>query len=202
VRFRRSALALVAVLAACHDNKPADTGLPDASSLIPVAPAPQPSPTPVPTPTPEDPLPGTPGTGGGGGDPGSCGAPVPPALSRINVKIYNSSHDRVTLDSTPLVGPDRAYCRAIGYTDDRSFCPVRPDGHPQRLACEAARVGRAADTGRVGPTWSADGRPCTGATSSASCVNHGSNQFFVFAYGAGTFRACAASGVCGSIALK
>jgi hypothetical protein len=200
VRLRLSALALFALLGACQGHESTSTGLPDASSLIPVAPAPQPSPTPAPTPTPEDPLPGTPGTGGG--DPGSCGAPVPPAVSRINVKIYNSSHDRVTLDSTPLVGPDIAYCKAIGYTDGRSFCPVRPDGHPQRLACEAARVGRASDTGRVGPTWTADGRPCTGPSSSASCMNHGSNQFFVFTYGAGTFRACAQSGVCGSIALK
>ena len=127
---------------------------------------------------------------------------MPPAVSRINVKIYNRGNDRALLDSTPQVGPDREYCRAIGYTDDRSFCPVRPDGHPERLACEAARVGRASDTGRVGPTWSANGQPCTGARSTASCVNRGSNHFFVFAYGAGTFRACAENGVSGSITLQ
>ncbi len=147
-------------------------------------------------------MPGIPGGGGGDGDPGTCGAPVPPPVSRIALKIYNSSGDRVTLDSTPQVGPDAAYCRAIGYTDGRSFCPVRPEGHPERLACEAARVGRAADTGRVGPTWTANGQPCTGPKPGASCANHGSNQFFVFAYGSGTFRACAASGACGSLTLE
>jgi hypothetical protein len=126
---------------------------------------------------------------------------VPPQVSRISVRVYNASNDRVTLDSTPQVGPDRAYCEAIGYTDGRSYCPVRPDGHPERLACEAARIGRASDTGRVGPTWTADGRPC-GGVSGTCCVNHGSNQFFVFAYGAGTFRACAQSGVCGSLSLE
>jgi hypothetical protein len=202
VYCRRFSLALVVLLGACQHEESTSTGLPDAASLIPAVPATQPSPTPAPTPTPESPLPGTPGTGGGDGDPGSCGTPVPPAVSRINLKIYNSSRDRVTLDATPQVGPNIAYCKAIGYTDGRSFCPVRPDGHRERLACEAARVGRASDTGRIGPTWSADGRPCTGPGSSASCMNHGSNQFFVFAYGAGTFRACAQTGVCGSIALK
>ncbi len=198
------ALALAMVLVACHQgSETTRTELPDAASLIPVAPAPQPTATPTPEPPSDDPLPAIPGTGGGGdGDPGSCGPPVPPAVSRINVKIYNASNDRLILDSTPLVGPDRAYCREIGYTDDRSFCPVRPDGHPERLACEAARVGRAADTGRVGPTWSANGQPCTGVKPGASCVNHGSNQFFVFAYGSGTFTACAQSGVCGSLTVN
>jgi hypothetical protein len=193
-------LLAFATAIACHDGQTSRPASPDAVSLIPVAPAPQPSATPTPAPPSEDPLPGIPG--GGDGDPGTCGAPVPPPVSRIALKIYNSSGDRVTLDSTPQVGPDAVYCRAIGYTDGRSFCPVRPEGHPERLACEAARVGRAADTGRVGPTWTANGQPCTGPKPGASCANHGSNQFFVFAYGSGTFRACAASGACGSLTLE
>jgi hypothetical protein len=201
VRRWSPAFVLVALVAACHDGRTTQTELPDAASLIPIAPAPQPSATPTPTPPSEDPLPATPGGGGGDDNSGTCGPPTPPAVSRINVKIYNASRDRVILDSTPQVGPDWVYCRAIGYTDGRSFCPVRPDGHPERLACEAARIGRATDTGRVGPTWTANGQPCTGVKPGASCVNHGSNQFFVFAYGAGTFRACAQSGVCGSLTL-
>ncbi len=201
MRHWLSAFALAALVAACHDGQTTSTEPPDAASLIPIAPAPQPSATPTPELPSEDPLPATPG-GGGGDTSGTCGQPAPPAVSRINVKVYNQSGDRAILDSTPLVGPNRDYCKAIGYTDGRSFCPVRPDGHPERLACEAARVGRASDTGRIGPTWTADGRPCTGANSGVSCVNHGSNQFFVFAYGAGTFRACTASGVCGSLTLK
>jgi hypothetical protein len=201
VRTWLPALALATAVAACHDGQTTRTELPDAASLIPVAPAPQPSTTTTPEPPSDAPLPAIPGAGGDG-DSGTCGAPAPPAVSRIEVKIHNSSHDRALLDSTPQVGPDMAYCRAIGFTDNRSYCPVRPEGHPERVACEAARVGRAADTGRVGPTWTANGQPCTGARSSASCVNHDSNQFLVFAYGSGTFRACAQSGVCGSITLQ
>jgi hypothetical protein len=118
----------------------------------------------------------------------------------MNVHVHSSNADRTLLDVTPLVGPDVAYCQQIGYTDGRSFCPVRPDGHPERLACEAARVGVAADTGRVGPTWSVEGRHCDGS-GLPLCVNHDSNQFLAFAFGSGTFRACAQNGLCGEIAL-
>ncbi len=194
------ALACAAALVACHDGQSSPPELPDATSLIPTAPAPQPSATPTPQPPSEDPLPGIPG-GGGDGNAGTCGPPVPPPVTRISVKVYSTGGGHVTLDSTPLVGPDLAYCREIGYTDGRSFCPVRPDGHPERLACEAARIGRASDTGRIGPTWTANGAACTGPREGASCANHGSNQFFVYAYGSGSFRACAESGVCGTIEL-
>jgi hypothetical protein len=118
----------------------------------------------------------------------------------MNVHVHSSNSDRVMLDSTPLVGPDVLYCQQIGYTDGRSFCPVRPDGHPERLACEAARVGLAADTGRVGPTWSVNGRRCDG-TGMPLCVNHPSNQFLVQTFGSGTFRACAQNGLCGEVTL-
>jgi hypothetical protein len=120
----------------------------------------------------------------------------------VNVKVHGRQGDDLVLDSTPLVGPDSAYCARIGYTDGRSFCPVRPEGHPERLACEAALVGRAADTGRIGPTWSVDGRPCEGPVGGAYCVNHSSNQFLVFAHGSATFRACTAGGVCGALAVQ
>ena len=177
---------------------------PDAASLIPTAPAPQPTPTPTPGSTPaEEPAPAWPGGTGdaGGGASAGCGEPVPPPVSRINVKLHGRQDDRVILDSTPLVGPDVVYCRKIGYDDGRAYCPVRPEGHPERQACEAARVGRASDTGRPGPTWSANGKRCTGPDGGASCLNHPDNQYLVFAYGPGTFRACAASGVCGEISL-
>jgi hypothetical protein len=126
---------------------------------------------------------------------------VPPPVSRINVKIHGQNSGATLLDSTPLVGPDVEYCRRIGFTDGRSFCPVRVEGNPERLACETARVGYASDTGRAGPTWSANGRRCDGPSGGTSCMNHPDNQFLAYAYGAGTFRACAASGVCGEIAL-
>ena len=205
------ALALAVALSACGGGEePAPTHaapLPDAGTLIPVAPAPQPTPTPTPGAAPEDPspwpaIPGGGGSGGGGGaTSGSCGEPEPPAVSRFRVSVHSMNGDRMTLDSTPLVGPDIEYCRRIGYTDGRSFCPVRPEGHPEREACEAARVGPASDTGRVGPTWSVDGRRCDGEGASGSCQNHSSNQFLAYAWGKGTFRACAASGACGDLTI-
>jgi hypothetical protein len=174
--------------------------LPNAASLIPTAPAPQPTPTPTPGTGQEDgPVPATPGAGGGAS--ASCGEPVPPAVSRFNVKVHAQQSDRVVLDATPLVGPDAQYCRRIGYTDGRSYCPVRPEGHPERQACETARVGRASDTGRPGPTWSANGKRCDGFDGGPSCLNHPDNQYLAFGYGAGLFRACAATGVCGEISL-
>jgi hypothetical protein len=206
-RLRRAALAsiLACIAAACvNDTKtsPPPERPPDASSLIPTAPAPQPTPTPTPGAVPdEEPVPTIPGGDDDGDTSAGCGEPTPPAVSRINVKLHAQQPDRVILDATPLVGPDVEYCRKVGFTDGRSICAVRPEGDPERQACEAARVGRAEDTGRYGPTWSADGKRCEGPDGGTACLNHPGNQYLVFAYGAGTFRACAASGVCGEIAL-
>jgi hypothetical protein len=207
--IKRAALApLVAaclVAGSCGDGgKPPSQPerLPDAASLIPSAPATRPTPTPTPGATPADePDPAIPGGGGGSDVSGECGEPSPPAVSRIRVKVHAQIADRTILDATPLVGPDEAYCRLVGFTDGRSFCAVRPEGYPDRQACEAALVGRADDTGRYGPTWSANGRPCDGSDGPVSCVNHSDNQYLAVAYGAGTFRACAATGVCGQIVL-
>ena len=195
--------ACIAATACVNDTKTSapPERLPEAASLIPTAPAPQPTPTPTPGATPdEEPIPGVPG-GGDDDTSAGCGEPAPPAVSRINVKLHGQQADRAILDATPLVGPDAEYCRKVGFTDGRSFCAVRPEGDPERQACEAARVGRAEDTGRYGPTWSANGKPCEGPDGGTACLNHPDNQYLAFAYGAGTFRACAASGVCGEIAL-
>ncbi len=200
--------AALLVSASCGDEGSAPVAgpepLPNAATLIPSAPAPQPTPTPTPGTVPEeDPLPASPGrpADAGEGTSSACGAPAPPAVSQMNVKVHGRPGDRVLLDATPLVGPDPAYCRQIGFTDGRLHCPVRVEGHPERVACEAARVGRASDTGRVGPTWSANGNRCNGPDGGTACLNHPDNQFLVFAYGTGRFRACAASGVCGEISL-
>jgi hypothetical protein len=202
-----SLLAASVVAGSCGDRETAPVGpepLPNAAGLIPSAPAPQPTPTPTPGAEPEEePLPAFPGGPGdaGGVTSAGCGEPAPPAVARFNVSVHARQAGRAVLNSTPLVGPDAAYCRQIGFTDGRLFCAVRPEGHPERLACETARVGRAADTGRAGPTWSANGKRCDGPDGGASCLNHPENQFLAFAYGAGRFRACAASGVCGEITL-
>jgi hypothetical protein len=95
------------------------------------------------------------------------------------------------------VGPDPDYCRAIGFTDGRGFCPVRPEGHPERAACEAYVTGIAKDTGRPGPTWTLEGHFCTGPAS--GCANSPENQYQLFVYKGGTYQACATNGVCGEV---
>jgi hypothetical protein len=126
-----------------------------------------------------------------------CGKPYPPPIGRFNVKIHFKNSEYWTLDSTPLVGHDVAYCRSIGFTDNRSLCPVRPEGHPERLACEEWAVGYAADTGRVGPTWTKDdqhGALCTGAE--MGCTNAPS-QYQLYVYKSGEYWACAENRACG-----
>ena len=152
------------------------------------SPSPGSGPSPSPSPTPDS------GTGEGALD---CGSPLPPPLSKFKVKVHLRGSKAWTLDSTPLVGPDPDYCRAIGFTDGRSFCPVRPEGNPERAACEAYVTGIATDTGRPGPTWTFDGHFCTGPAS--GCANSPDNQYQLLVYQGGTFQACATSGVCGEV---
>ncbi len=129
-----------------------------------------------------------------------CGPPYPPPISRVNVKLHFPGGDYDLLDSTPIVGPDAAYCAAVGFTDGRSFCAVRPDGSPERVACEGWRMGPAKDTGRPGPTWTRDGNYCTGPAS--GCENHPDNQYDVRAYASGRYEACGQNGVCGELIVR
>ena len=141
---------------------------------------------------PVDPDPNGPPAGSG------CGKPYPPPVSRFNVKKHLKIEGGWTVDSTPLVGPNVAYCAEIGFTDGRSLCPVRPEGAVDREACEAWRVGEAADTGRIGPTWKWENEQlCSGPES--GCQNHPDNQFQVYAYKSGEYYACATSGACGKV---
>ncbi len=151
------------------------------SPTPPPAPTPTPSPTPQPTPPPSN---------------GGCGNPLPPPVERMNTKIHIRGPNRYTLDTTPLVH-DREYCAKIGFTDGRIDCPVRTEGSPDRLACEVYAIGKAADTGRPGPTWTRNGKFCTGAAT--DCANHDDNQFLLFAMGGGYYEACTASRVCGGV---
>ena len=158
------------------------------------APAPKPTPTP-PTPE-EEPEPSpTPSPADGSG----CGNPLPPPLSALNVKVHIRGAEAWILDSTPLVGPDAAYCAKIGFTDGRAMCAVRPEGHPEREACELYVTGRAADTGRPGPTWYFGGRFCTGRSS--GCENSAENQYQLRAFESGVFKACGRTGVCGEVGV-
>ena len=130
-----------------------------------------------------------------------CGRPYPPVVSRFNCKVHLKGIEYYTLDSTPLVGPDVAYCAAIGYTDGRSMCPLRPEGWPDRAACENWRVGTAADTGRTGPTWRrSDGSFCAGPES--GCANHPDNQYQLFVYLAGSYTVRAENGASCKVDVK
>ena len=161
-----------------------------------VTPTPIPAPTPLPTPTPD---PNVPPVGSG------CGEPYPPPISRFQVYVHQKDRDFWQVDSTPLVGPDREYCRSIGFTDNRSYCPVRTEGSPDREACELWRVGKATDTGKPGPTWTfigKDGRESYCSTTDAPDApcwhyNGGEHYFQIKAITGGLYRACTASGTCG-----
>ena len=177
-------------------------GTPTAST----APSPNPNPTPTPvlsgptpkpTPTPEPgATPDPTATPSAPQDKGGCGDPLPPALAQLNVKVHQHGDNFWLLDSTPLVGPDAAYCAKIGFTDGRSLCPVRVEGHPEREACELYVTGRARDTGRPGPTWFADGALCTGRP---GCENHPDNQYQVLAFKNGLYKACGTNDACGDV---
>jgi hypothetical protein len=126
-----------------------------------------------------------------------CGRPYPPPVAYFDAKIHMRNPRYYTLDSTAKVGPDFNYCLSIGYTDGRSYCAVRPEGSPERAACELWRVGRAEDTGHPGPTWTLDGHRCTGPAS--GCENQPGNQYQLLAYSGGVYRMCGKNGACGKV---
>ena len=129
-----------------------------------------------------------------------CGKPFPPPISRMNCKKHLFGSDVHTLDSTPIVGYDAAYCAAAGFTDGRQLCAVRPEQSPERVACEAWRVGNALDTGRAGPTWTVNGQYCTGPAS--GCQNHPTNQYGLLVYKPGSYKVCAQTGTCCTVEVE
>ena len=161
-------LALLSTtLAACGSDTPT------------VSPTPRPSPTPTPTPTP---------AGTALPDGMTCN-PTPPPLVRMNIGIFSAEGGRVILDSKPIVSNVDEYCHRVGLGSGK-FCDTRPEGHAERVACDYLATGIAKDTGRWGPTWIGEGKPC-GAEFS-NCANHPSNQFKVIAKDKGEFQACVA----------
>jgi hypothetical protein len=122
-----------------------------------------------------------------------CGSPSPPPLVGMKVKVQTAvSGNRWQLDSRPIVQNVDGYCQRVGL--DGRQCDTRPEGHAQREACDALVVGRAKDTGRVGPTWYSESGSCLspGDTgSNLACINSPDNQFLVVARGPGQYLACA-----------
>ena len=122
-----------------------------------------------------------------------CGLPSPPPLVGIKVTVQSvSGNARWLLDSKPLVQDVDGYCVKVGLSGKQ--CETRPEGNTQREACDALVLGKAKDTGRVGPTWSSDSGACASAEigTTTGCINYPDNQFLIIAKGAGSYLACAA----------
>jgi hypothetical protein len=107
----------------------------------------------------------------------------------MQVKVQQENGDRTVLDSSPLVANVDHYCDKVGFGDWK-FCETRPEGDPERVACDYLAVGKAGDTGRWGPTWIGEGKPC--GSEFSQCVNHPDNQFLAIVKGKGEYQACAA----------
>jgi hypothetical protein len=183
-------LSSLALSSGCGSSSPAGPGTP----------SPTPIPTPVPTPTPD---PNVPPAGSG------CGQPYPPKITRFAIKVLYKLKDYWIVDSTPLVGPDAAYCAAVGFTDGRSICSIRPEGAPDRSACELWRAGTSKDTPPLpGPTWTLttkDGKLhyCTGLES--GCEHFTGDEmgpFSIKAYTGGLYTVCTTDGACADLDVE
>jgi hypothetical protein len=169
-------------LARCGSSASTPTSAP-----TPIVTIPQPSPTASPSPSPTS----SPTPGGSSGLPaGMVCSPTPPPLYRMHVKVHSKDNlGRLVLDSKPLVMNVNGYCDRVGFGDWK-FCDTRPEGDPQRVACDYLVTGRAQDTGRWGPTWYYGDQLCSSVT--GSCNTHPSEQFMAIAKASGTYAACAA----------
>jgi len=158
-------------LAQCGAGSSSPTGTPTS----PVAAT---TPTPTATPTPSSGLPA-----------GMTCSPTPPPILRMHLKVHDDSGGRKVLDSKPLVANVDDYCDRVGFGDWK-FCETRPEGHPERVACDYLVTGKAEDTGRWGPTWFY-GQDLCGYFPN-DCANHPTEQFMAIAKSKGTYEACAA----------
>jgi hypothetical protein len=170
--------ALVGALAGCGSSTPSQ---------------PNPSPTPIVTPTPTP----TPTPSGIVLPPGMVCSPTPPPLYGVTVSVFDASGSRIILDSKPVVMNVDDYCSRVGIGSGK-FCDTRLEGDPQRRACDYLMTGISPATGRWGPTWTWNDKPCGSELSDAtftSCANHSSNQFMAIAKTTGTYMACVSSEV-------
>jgi len=165
--------AVLAGLVGCGGGADSPTVTPTPGPTVAATPTPAPSPTPV--------LPA-----------GMTCFPTPPPLYGIHIKVHQDSGARKTLDSRPQVINVDGYCEKVGFSG--YFCYTREEGDPQATACDYLAVGKASDTGRWGPTWTANGKPCS-EDDKEGCRNNPDNQFLVLAKGEGAFNACAAPDV-------
>ena len=173
-----AALGATLVLAACGGGtEPSVVPTPGAS------PTPIAGPTPTPSPVAQLPR-------------GMSCDPTPPPLYGLVLKVHNQpGSERRTLDSRPVVINLDGYCEKAGFASSARFCFTRTEGDFQAEACDYLAVGRSPETGRWGPTWSYNGKPCTAAPGENGCTNHPDNQFLVNTRGSGEFEACVAADI-------
>jgi hypothetical protein len=139
------------------------------------------SPTPVPTPTPK----AAPTLPSGM----VCPDPTPPPMLRMNVKIHGYEGNRIIFDSKPVFPNVNNYCERAGFGNWK-YCDSRPEGDPERTACDYLATGFSDETERWGPTWYLDQRPC--GIDPTKCAHQPENQFLTVGKVRGTYAACAA----------
>lgn len=129
-----------------------------------------------------------------------CDSPTPGPLGRWEVKVHVRGPNWTTYDSTPLVGPDADFCKAIGYTDGRWYCPPRTEGGAEAQAeigaCNALVVGDPTNY----PAWYWNERlvPSGGLDEG---VVHDENPYHLLVRPElrGSIKVCSQSSVCGSV---
>ena len=94
---------------------------------------------------------------------------------------YNAKqHTMGNADSTPIVIGQLSYCEAIGMSPmadgtPRASCPVRPDGHPDRVIVEG---------------WLLEGGPTRDSRNGQDCTPNNTDNPAAFLFGTGNCRVC------------
>jgi len=161
---------IVGILAGCGGGGSVSTPNP----VPTVAATPTPAPTPTPTPAAI-----------------ACGKPTPPPLYGFRLKVHDDQGFKKILDSRVLVGRDAAYCASLGLPGD--ICVVRDEHADDAVTCGNLVAGLSSQTGRYGPNWYWNDKPCRPAgegEQEPGCKQHPSNQFFALAFGPGTYTSC------------
>jgi len=123
--------------------------------------------------------------------PGMVCDPTPPPVLYMLTKMHAFGGNRNVLDSAPQVENVDNYCDRVGIGQQK-FCFTRPEGDAQRVACDYLATGKAKDTGRWGPAWFFEGKPCSQVPEKAGCSydTDSVDQFKVVAKGDGEYAAC------------
>jgi hypothetical protein len=116
--------------------------------------------------------------------------PAPPPVHHLKFHVYHHPRPgKAVLDTTPIVCSDRnpdspyyQYCQKVMNDPTRGCCPVRPEGDPMRMQCEAIIMGVNPKTERIGPSYFNEGP--------GTFQEHPDNQYLGFYFGNGRITAC------------